>query len=50
MLKKLRKNDYTCSLTYRSITLLNTLEKVLKVVISNRIRFIVKANNLLLDT
>jgi hypothetical protein len=50
MLKKLGKSDYTNSLVYRLITLLNTLEKVLEVVILNRIKFITKIYNLLLDT
>jgi hypothetical protein len=50
MLKKLEKSDYTKLLIYRLITLLNTLEKVLKAVILNRIKFIIKTYNLLLDT
>ena len=50
MLKKSGKSDYTNSLVYRSIALLNTLEKVLEAVISNRIKFIAKAHDLLSDT
>jgi hypothetical protein len=50
MLKKLGKSDYTNLLVYRLITLLNTLGKVLEAVILNRIKFITKTHNLLLDT
>jgi hypothetical protein len=50
MLKKLRKSNYTNLLVYKLITLLNTLEKVLEVIILNRIKFITKVYNLLLDT
>jgi hypothetical protein len=50
MLKKLGKSDYINLLVYRLITLLNTLGKVLEVVILNRIKFITKTYNLLLDT
>jgi hypothetical protein len=50
MLKKLGKSDYTNLLVYRLITLLNTLGKVLEAVISNRIKFITKTHDLLLDT
>jgi hypothetical protein len=50
MLKKLGKSDYTNPSVYRLIALLNTLGKVLEVVILNRIKFITKAHNLLLDT
>jgi hypothetical protein len=50
MLKKLGKSNYTNLLAYRLIALLNTLEKVLKAVILNRIKFIIKTHNLLLDT
>ncbi len=35
MLKKLNKKDYLNPLMYRLITLLNTLEKILKAVIFN---------------
>jgi hypothetical protein len=50
MLKKLGKSDYINLLVYRLITLLNTLRKVLKAVILNRIKFITKTYDLLLDT
>ena len=35
MFKKLRKSDYINLETYRLIVLLNTIEKILKTVISN---------------
>jgi len=35
MLKKLNKKDYLNLLVYKSITLLNTLEKILKIIIFN---------------
>jgi hypothetical protein len=50
MLKKLGKSDYINLLAYRLITLLNTLGKVLEAVILNRIKFITKIHDLLLDT
>jgi hypothetical protein len=50
MLKKLGKSDYINLLVYRLIALLNTLGKVLEAVILNRIKFIIKIYNLLLDT
>jgi hypothetical protein len=50
MLKKLEKSDYINLLVYRLITLLNTLGKVLEAIILNRIKFIIKTFNLLLDT
>ena len=50
MLKKLGKSDYLSLSTYRLIALLNTLGKTLEVVISNRIKYITKTHNLLLDT
>ena len=50
MLKKPGKSDYTNLSAYRLIALLNTLEKVLKAVILNRIKFIAEAHDLLSDT
>jgi hypothetical protein len=50
MLKKLEKSNYINLLVYRLITLLNTIGKVLEAAISNRIKFITKTHNLLLDT
>ena len=50
MLKKLGKSDYINPSAYRPIALLNTLEKVLEAVISNRIKFIAETHDLLPDT
>jgi hypothetical protein len=50
MLKKLKKSDYIKLLAYRLIALLNILGKVLEAVILNRIKFITKIYDLLLDT
>ena len=50
MLKKSGKSDYTSPLSYRPIALLNTLRKVLKAVISNRIKFTTETYDLLSDT
>ena len=50
ILKKLGKSDYTNLSAYRPIALLNTLEKVLEAIISNRIKFIAEAHDLLSDT
>jgi len=50
MLKKLEKSDYSSLSAYRPIALLNTLEKTLEIVISNRIKFIIERYDLLLDT
>jgi hypothetical protein len=50
MLKKLGKSNYTNLSAYRLIALLNTLGKLLKAVILNRIKFIIKIYNLLPDT
>jgi hypothetical protein len=50
MLKKLGKSDYTNLEVYRSITLLNIIEKILKTVISNRIKYIANTYNLLSNT
>ncbi len=50
MLKKLNKKDYLNSSAYKSITLLNTLEKILKIVIFNQIKYITELYNLLLDS
>jgi hypothetical protein len=48
VLKKLEKKNYTNIKTYRSIALLNTLEKVLKSVIARRINDLTKTHDLLL--
>ena len=50
MFKKSGKNDYTNPGTYRPIALLNTMEKILKTVISNRIKYITKVYDLLSNT
>ena len=50
MFKKSRKNDYTNPKTYRSITLLNIIKKILEIVISNRIKYITKTYDLLFNT
>jgi hypothetical protein len=50
ILKKLGKSNYINLSAYRLIALLNTLRKVLEVVILNKIKFITKTHNLLLDT
>lgn len=50
MLKKLEKSDYTNLLIYKSIALLNTLKKVLEAIILNKIKFITKTYDLLLNT
>ena len=49
-LKKSRKVDYTIANVYRSITLLNTLSKMLKSIIETKIRFLTKHYKLLLET
>ncbi len=48
ILKKFRKKNYTNVKTYKSIALLNTLDKVLKSVIARRINDLTKAHDLLL--
>ena len=47
--KKSKKNDYINLKTYRLIVLLNTIRKILKTVISNRIKYITKTYDLLSD-
>ena len=42
MLRKFEKKDYTKSSSYKLITLLNTLNKVLKLIVSKRIHYVVK--------
>ncbi len=49
-LKKVDKKDYTISKTYRSIALLNIIEKILKFIMSKKISWIAKTHRLLLDT
>jgi hypothetical protein len=49
-LKKIDKKDYTISKTYRSIALLNIIEKILEFIMSKKISWIAKTYRLLLDT
>jgi hypothetical protein len=49
-LKKIDKSDYTISKTYRSIALLNIIEKILKFIISKKISWITKTHRLLFNT
>ena len=50
MFKKSRKSDYTNSGIYRPIVLLNIIRKILKTVISNRIKYITKTYDLFSNT
>ena len=50
MFKKSKKNDYTNLKTYISITLLNTIKKILETVILNRIKYITKTYDLFSNT
>ena len=49
MFKKSKKSNYINSETYRSIVLLNTIKKILEIVILNRIKYIIKTYDLLLN-
>jgi hypothetical protein len=49
-LKKIDKKDYTILKTYRSIALLNIIEKILKFIMSKKISWITKTHRLLFDT
>ncbi len=49
-LKKVDKSDYTISKTYRSIALLNIIEKILKFIMNKKISWIIKTHRLLFDT
>lgn len=50
ILRKSNKNDYSNLKLYRSITLLNTLEKILKSMMMNRLKALVEMYELLSDT
>jgi hypothetical protein len=50
ILKKMNKRDYTISKTYRSIALLNIIEKILGFIMSKKISWITKKHRLLFDT
>jgi hypothetical protein len=47
LLRKLKKEDYSNSKVYRLIALFNILEKALKIIIAERIRFAVETYALL---
>jgi hypothetical protein len=49
-LKKIDKRDYTISKTYRSIALLNIIEKFFEFIMSKKISWITKTHRLLFDT
>jgi hypothetical protein len=49
LLRKLKKEDYLNFKIYRLIALFNTLKKVLKAVITERIRFVAEIYTLLLN-
>jgi hypothetical protein len=49
-IKKLEKDDYIVLKVYRIITLLNTLDKTLKLIMSRKIFYLTKIYRLLLDT
>jgi len=50
MLRKLRKKNYSKSLFFKLIVLLNTLDKILKLIILKRLYYVVKTHNILLNT
>ena len=50
LLRKSKNKDYTNSKSYKSIALLNTLSKTLKLIISKRIRYVVKTHATLSNT
>jgi len=49
-LRKLNKDDYTVPKLYRPIALLNTIRKLLELVIAYRLIDLAETNNLLLET
>jgi hypothetical protein len=49
-LKKIDKRNYTISKMYRSIALLNIIEKILEFIMSKKISWITKTHRLLFDT
>ena len=49
MLRKSNKKNYTKSLLYKSIALLNTLNKILKLIMSEHFRYIVEILNMFLN-
>jgi len=50
VLRKLRKKNYSKLSFFKFIALLNTLNKILKSIISKHLRYIVKTHNTLLNT
>jgi len=49
MLRKLRKKNYFKLLFFKLIALLNTLSKILKLIVLKRLRYVVKTHNILLN-
>lgn len=50
VLQKLGKPDYSIPRAYRPISLLNTLRKLLEIVIARRLSYLAKKHGLLPDT
>ncbi len=50
MLRKLKKKDYLELSSFRFIALFDTLNKMLKLIILKRLRYVVKAHNTLFNT
>ena len=50
VLKKMRKSDYISSKVYRSIALLNTMNKILKSIMTNKITELAEKNSLLSES
>ncbi len=50
MLRKLRKKNYFKLLFFRFIALLNTLDKILELIISKCLCYVIKTHNTLLST
>ncbi len=50
MLRKLRKKNYFKLLFFKFIALLNTLNKILELIISKRLCYVVETHNTLLST
>jgi len=50
MLRKLTKKNYLELLFFRFIALLNTLNKMLELIILKRLRYVIKAHNTLFST
>ena len=50
VLRKSNKKNYSNAKVYKSITLLNILSKILKSIMSKRLRYVVEIANILLNT